>query len=117
MSFALSTPSGQSQRTCKATVGQTPVNRCTCPASLNFSSVVVAAAGWMNFPKRVPVLAKPQDGNSIRKVSSALKILSLLLTSITKSLFGVLKFRIAERHSITLGRAKRVRGGVTLLLR
>src|SRR5258708_8112686 len=78
----LPTPSGQSHRTCKATVGQTPVSRCTWPASLNFSSVVVAAAGWMNFPNRVPVLAKPQDGSSIRKVSSTLRILSVLLTSI-----------------------------------
>ena len=36
---------GKSHSTCRATVGQTPVSRCTCPASLNFSSVVVAAAG------------------------------------------------------------------------
>src|SRR5450755_1459691 len=36
----------------------------------------------MNFPKRVPVLAKPQDGSSIRKVSSALNTFSLLPASI-----------------------------------
>src|SRR5437764_2781654 len=64
------TPSGQSQSTCKAIVGQTPVRRCTCPASLNFSSVVAAAAGCKNLPKRVPVLANPQEGISIRNSSS-----------------------------------------------
>src|SRR5258707_7856705 len=64
------TPSGQSQSTCKAIVGQTPVARCTCPASLNFSSVVTAAAGCKNLPKRVPVLANPQDGISMRNSSS-----------------------------------------------
>src|SRR5579864_2055602 len=32
----------------------------------------------MNFPNRVPVLAKPQDGSSIRNVSSAANIWSLL---------------------------------------
>ena len=31
----------------------------------NFSAVEVAAAGCRNLPKRVPVLAKPQEGNSI----------------------------------------------------
>lgn len=41
-----------------------------------------AAAGWINFPNRVPVLAKPQDGNSMRKLSSALNIFSLLYVSI-----------------------------------
>jgi hypothetical protein len=30
-------------------------------AIADFSSVVVAAAGWMNFPNLVPVLAKRQD--------------------------------------------------------
>src|SRR5947209_20536944 len=47
-----------------------PVSECTRLASLNFSSIVVAAAGWMNLPKRVPVFAKPQDGISVRKRSS-----------------------------------------------
>ena len=65
-------PSGKSQRTCVATEGQQAVKRCTCPASLNFSSVVVAAESWMNFPKRVPVLANPQDGSSIANVFKAL---------------------------------------------
>src|SRR6266852_9870507 len=82
MSSALCTPSGQSHKTCNATVGHTPVSKCTCPASLNFSSVVVAAAGWINFPKRVPVFAKPQDGSSMRKVSSASKICFVLRASI-----------------------------------
>src|SRR5437764_10460749 len=65
------TPSGQSQSTCNAIVGQTPVTRCTCPASLNFSSVVAAAAGCKNLPKRVPVLANPQEGIPMRNSSSA----------------------------------------------
>src|SRR4051812_39148010 len=71
MFLADSIPSGQSQSTCKAIVGQTPVARCTCPASLNFSSVVAAAAGCKNLPKRVPVLAKPQEGIAMRNSSSA----------------------------------------------
>src|SRR5436305_10863851 len=69
-------PSGQSQSTCNAIVGQTPVTRCTCPASLNFSSVVAAAAGCKNLPKRVPVLANPQDGISMRNSSSDRKTVS-----------------------------------------
>src|SRR5580693_1877772 len=70
-SGTLNLPSGKSQRTCTATVGQHPVNRCTWPASLNFSAVEVAAEACWNLPKRVPVLAKPQEGNSMRKSSSA----------------------------------------------
>ena len=52
-------------------VGQLPVSRLTLPASLNFSAMLVAAAGCTNLPKRVPVLAKPQEGNSILNASSA----------------------------------------------
>src|ERR1700691_1746315 len=72
-SGTLNLPSGKSQRTCTATVGQQPVKRCTWPASLNFSAVVVAAAACWNLPKRVPVLAKPQEGSSMRKPSSAFR--------------------------------------------
>src|SRR5437588_11150386 len=75
-SAALALPRGKSQSTWTATVGQQPVNRCTWPASLNFSSVEVAAAACWNLPKRVPVLAKPQEGSSMQKPSRALKILS-----------------------------------------
>src|SRR5580658_7577964 len=32
----------------------------------------------MNFPKRVPVLAKPQEGSSMRNISSAAKTLSVV---------------------------------------
>jgi len=42
-------------------VGQQPVNLLTTPASAIFSSIVPAAAGWRNFPKRVPVSAKPRS--------------------------------------------------------
>src|SRR5207248_4365920 len=117
----LRTPSGQSHSTCKAMVGQTPVSRCTCPASLNFSSVVVAAAGCVNLPNRVPVFANPQDGSSIRNVSSALQIFSLLRASIGDLSYGVevtilniqgheflggnRSFRIAERPLSHFARA------------
>src|SRR4051812_34829005 len=72
MSAALRRPSGRSHNTCSATVGHTPVSACTCPASLNFSSSVEAAAACRNLPNRVPVFANPHDGSSIRKPSSAL---------------------------------------------
>jgi hypothetical protein len=38
----------------------------------------VAAAVCMNLPKRVPVFANPQEGSSMRNVSSAEKIFSLV---------------------------------------
>src|SRR5207302_8813188 len=68
-------PPGSSPRTCSATLGLAPVSAFTCEASLNFSSVVVAAPPCTNFPNRVPVLAKPHDGTSIRKLSRALQTL------------------------------------------
>src|SRR5580700_10156805 len=52
-------PLGRSQMACRATVGHAPVNWLTMPASLNFSARLVAAAGWVNLPNRVPVLANP----------------------------------------------------------
>src|SRR5580765_8397933 len=67
----LFTPDGRSHSTCNATVGQTPVSRCTMAASLSFSSVDVAAAGCRNLPNRVPVLANPHEGSSIWNESSA----------------------------------------------
>jgi hypothetical protein len=39
----------------------------------------------MNFPKRVPVLAKPQEGSSIRNRSSALNTFSFVVVSIRDS--------------------------------
>src|SRR3954447_24213518 len=66
--------------TCRATVGHEPVKACPCPASLNLSSMVTAAASWTNFPKRVPVLAKPQEGSSILKLSSARCIATSVLS-------------------------------------
>src|SRR5690606_34627224 len=41
------------------------------PASANLSAVSMAAPGWWNLPKRVPVSAKPQEGSSIRNSSRA----------------------------------------------
>src|SRR5207302_8233649 len=51
----------------------------------------------MNFPKRVPVLAKPQDGSSMRNVSSAAKTLSLAGASMRTSLGSgrLQSFRVA----------------------
>src|ERR1700733_12871214 len=66
-------PLGRSQRAWRAMVGVEPVSRCTSAASANFSSMVEAAASWINLPKRVPVLAKPHEGISIWKLSSAWK--------------------------------------------
>jgi hypothetical protein len=61
-------PLGRSQSTWRARVGVTPVRRLTSAASANFSSMVEAAAACTNLPKRVPVLANPQEGISIWKV-------------------------------------------------
>ena len=58
-------------------MGQQPVNVLTQPASCSFSSMVPAAAAWVNLPKRVPVSAKPQLGVSILNSSSSAKSLSL----------------------------------------
>ena len=69
------TPLGRSHSTCSASVGVTPVRRLTSAASANFSSMVEAAAACTNLPKRVPVLANPQEGISIWKESSALNCL------------------------------------------
>src|SRR3974390_127614 len=79
ISSTLRTPFGKSHNTCSAIVGHAPVNKWTCPASLNFSSVVVAAAAWTNLPKRVPVFAKPQEGSSMRNWFRARMISSDLL--------------------------------------
>ncbi len=51
------TPMEKSHNTCTATVGQQPVYLWTTPASASFSSIVLAAAGCKNLPKRVPVSA------------------------------------------------------------
>ena len=61
----------KSQRTWTATVGQQPVTRWTSPASASLSFRSMAAASWKNLPNRVPVSAKPQEGVSIAKFSSA----------------------------------------------
>src|SRR6267154_644097 len=49
--------------------------------------MLVAAAGWMNFPKRVPVLANPQEGSSIASLSRAFQMISTALSFITRSPF------------------------------
>src|SRR5436309_14301566 len=105
MALADLTPSGQSQSTCKAIVGQTPVTRCTCPASLNFSSVVEAAAACKNLPKRVPVLANPQEGISIWKRFSAAATRSdgvVLFTAISPSILA----HAGQVGFITIGRVR-----------
>src|SRR5581483_48373 len=102
ISAALATPFGQSHWTCSAIVGQIPVSRCTWPASLNFSSTFVAAAGWMNFPKRVPVLANPQEGSSIRNVSSAWKIESVWREFMSRPRVFLRAYTSAPRPPATL---------------
>src|SRR5258708_2649775 len=47
--------------------------------------MVVAAAAWINFPKRVPVFAKPHDGSSILNLSSALHTFSIVTSFIIKA--------------------------------
>ena len=50
---------------CTATLGATPVYRCTCAASSIFSCGVRGTPGWANTLNRVPVLPNAQDGSSI----------------------------------------------------
>src|SRR5207248_2576810 len=78
-SDTLLTAEGKSHSTCNARVGHAPVSLWISPASLNFSSSVPAAAACRNLPKRVPVLAKPHDGSSMWKTSSAAAIRSEVL--------------------------------------
>src|ERR1700751_4678824 len=59
----------------------------------------------MNFPKRVPVLANPHDGNSMRKVSRAAKTLSLVDESMQTSLTGRLQ-SIAWPVTVFLGQCQ-----------
>src|SRR5215207_5868151 len=56
---------------CSATLGATPVNRCTVAASAIFSCGVRGTPGWANTLNRVPELPKAQDGVSIRCADSA----------------------------------------------
>jgi len=48
-----------------------PVPTVAAPVRWAESLQTMAAAGCRNLPKRVPVLAKPQDGTSMRNFSSA----------------------------------------------
>src|SRR5262245_37296931 len=56
---------------CTATLGATPVYRCTCAASSIFSCGVRGVPGLANTLKRVPVFPNAQDGSSIRCASRA----------------------------------------------
>src|SRR5213080_910967 len=47
--------------------------------------MVLAAASWMNLPNLVPVFAKPHEGSSIRRLSSAFQTLSVCLFFIVTS--------------------------------
>src|SRR5919204_2087634 len=51
---------------CRATLGATPVNRCTQAASSTFSKGLRGTPGWPNTLKRVPELPNAHDGSSIR---------------------------------------------------
>ena len=85
----LATPSGRSHSTCNPMVGLAPVRRLICAASANLSSIEVAAATCRNLPKRVPVLANPQEGISMRKLSSAFATRSTLSC-------GFMRFNLAS---------------------
>src|SRR5258708_1332640 len=50
--------------------------------------MVLAAASWMNLPNRVPVFAKPHEGSSIRRLSSAFQTTSACLLFIVTSTFA-----------------------------
>src|SRR6266576_4181892 len=53
----------------------------------------------MNFPKRVPVLANPHEGSSMRNVSRAAKTLSLVDEPMQTSLSdGRLQLDLSRRH-------------------
>src|SRR5581483_4147551 len=109
MAGALSTPLGQSHNTCRAIVGQTPVTRCTCAASLNFSSVVTAAADCRNLPNRVPVLANPHEGSSIRNCSSASSMAAESRDLMVPSTFQR-RLHIPERgHALSTQRRSEIR--------
>src|SRR3954453_7570553 len=56
---------------CSATVGATPVKRCTCAASSIFSSGVRGTPCWANTLKRVPELPYAHEGVSMCWVRSA----------------------------------------------
>src|SRR5580704_9696773 len=56
---------------CTATLGATPVNRCTWAASSIFSVTVRGTPGWANTLNRVPVFPNAHDGVSIRCARSA----------------------------------------------
>src|SRR5437773_1800869 len=49
------------------------------------ASAILAAASWMNLPNRVPVFAKPHEGSSIRRLSSAFQTISVCLFFIVTS--------------------------------
>src|SRR6201999_2815982 len=63
---------------CRATLGATPVNRCTWAASSIFSSGVRGTPGCANTLNLVPVLANAHDGNSICCAFSAAFTLATL---------------------------------------
>ncbi len=50
---------------CSATLGATPVNRCTTAASAIFSSGDRGTPGWLNTLNRVPELPNAHEGSSI----------------------------------------------------
>src|ERR1700744_5917996 len=71
---------------CRATLGATPVNRCTWAASSIFSSGVRGTPGCANTLNLVPVLANAHDGNSICCAFSA--AFTLATSCITGPLAG-----------------------------
>src|SRR3954447_23419092 len=68
---------------CNATLGATPVYRCTWAASAIFSSGVRGTPGWAKTLNRVPELPNAQDGVSMRWAARARLTAARSVMSIT----------------------------------
>src|SRR6478736_9213191 len=86
---------------CTATLGATPVNRCTCAASSIFSCGVRGVPGLANTLKRVPVFTNAQDGSSIRCASRA--FFTALRSGISRHLSSAALIRLGTRRGTGQG--------------
>src|SRR5919197_3143082 len=78
---------------CRATLGATPVKRCTVAASSTFSKGLRGTPGWPNTLKRVPLLPNAHDGSSIcwvRRSSLTSSRLRPMTASLLRSSSGLL---------------------------
>src|SRR6478752_8216980 len=92
---------------CTATLGATPVYRCTCAASSIFSCGVRGVPGLANTLKRVPVFPNAQDGSSIRCASRA--FFTALRSGISRHLSSAALIRLGtgtSQHGAARGRVR-----------